>query len=284
MNSLKSVLILFLILFALNNILAQETYIKINTGYALESSSQSLYLNGDFFNLNTVYSNPTEEVDNISLGKGLSLGGVLGRMFNKNIGVELGVSYFIGAKSESKFTHSSTSKYGSAYWTDNYILSASMLRITPAIIIESKFNAINPYIKFGLIVGRGSVIYEADNTYEYGGVRKANMKLILSGGLAYGWSASVGSNFSLNDNISLFGEINMINLSYAPTKGKTEYYTVNDGLDHSQPNIVYVDGPNEWGSKNYTLGENEKIKQNLPFGSLGLNIGLRIAFQSKKND
>ena len=104
----------------------------------------------------------------------------------------------------------------------------------------------------------------------------------MNGSLAYGVSAAIGATYKLNKKISIFGEISSINLSYAPTKGIYTYVSFN-GVDETlnlktkYKEINFVD--------NYTYNPNvtspelmpgTEIKQHYPFGSLGLNIGLRF--------
>ncbi len=267
-----SLITVFACILGVNSVVGQGAYVNINAGYSANMSSQTL----DFFDFNnyTITSNSiTREQVYVSLGKGLSFGGAFGYMFNENIGAELGLSYLLGGKS--------TAKYDYEDGTSDYILSSNMLRINPSLVISCGLDVVNPYAKFGLVVGMGSVNYEYEDNVD-GDIYKMKMK--MDGGLSMGLNAAIGVNFSLSDNMSLFGEINMINMSYAPTKGELIEATYN-GVDEL-PDMATIDKEIEFvDSYTYSYdnpppdSEPEKVlKQQLPFGSFGLNFGLRIDF------
>ena len=252
---------------------SQVLYAKINAGYGLNMSTQSVnYFNFTNFTIDTALSN--KEQVNTSLGRGITCEGAVGYMFNNNIGAELGVSYLMGAKTLTKQT-----LYGSVR---NNSLSANMLRINPSIVIACGFEKINPYAKLGLIVGFGKIMYEDDYTSAGGSV--VTEKMELNGGMALGLNAGAGVNYNISDKLSLFGEVNMVNLSYSPTKGiLTE--SIVDGTDRlpdlstHEKEIDFVD--------NYTTDTydppsdtvpSKDLKESFPFGSVGLNVGLRINF------
>ena len=271
MKFLKLVMIAAISLFAIN-LSAQETYININAGYGLGMSSQNLYY-FDFYNYTSGSNSSTSEQVNVSLGKGLNVGGTFGFMFNKNIGAELGVSYLLGSKSNANDEYRGGK-------TD-YTISAKMLRINPSIVIASGLDGINPYAKFGVIIGSGTVIYEY-NDNDDGDIGIFKMK--LNGGLAFGLNAGVGALFNLNDKMAFFGEINMVNMSYAPSKGEVTEATYNgtDALSDmttSEKEIEFVDSYT-YSSSNPPADSqpSKQLKQKLPFGSFGINFGLRIGF------
>ncbi len=267
-NYFQMFLMVFVISLFTNNLFAQGAYVNINTGYGLSMSTQNLYY-FDFYNYTSGSNSSTYEQVNVSLGKGLNLGGAFGYLFNENIGVELGISYLLGGKSNAKDKYSDGS-------TD-YTLSSRMLRVNPSLVIASGFENINPYAKFGLIIGSGSIMYEYIDNDE-GDIDVLKMK--LNGGIALGLSSGIGAMFHLSDNMSFFGELNMVNLSYAPTKGKVTEATSN-GADElpdmttREKEIEFVDS---YTDNSHDSQPRKELKQKLPFGSFGVNIGLRISF------
>jgi len=274
MKNLKllSLIIAFTCILCVNNLFGQGAYVNINAGYGLNMSSQNLYY-FDFYNSTSGSNSYTYEQVNVSLGKGLNLGGAFGYMFNENIGVELGISYLLGGKSKAKNTYIGG--------TTDYTLSSKMLRINPSLVIASGFEKINPYAKFGLVIGSGSIMCEY-NDNDDGDILVMKMK--LNGGIALGLSSGIGAMFNLSDNMSFFGELNMVNLSYAPTKGEVTEATYN-GVDElpdlttSEKEIEFVDSYT-YNSSNPPADSqpSKELKQKLPFGSFGVNIGLRINF------
>jgi len=268
---LNTLLIVFVISLFANNLYAQEAYLSINAGYGFNTSSQNLNDYFKFKNTTKITTSTTYEQVNLSLGKGLNVAAAYGYMFNDNVGTELGVSYLLGGKSHAKDQNISG--------TTDYTLSAKMLRINPSIVIASDFRDINAYAKMGLLIGLGSVIYET-NTNNNGDIKIVKLK--LNGGLAFGLNAGVGALFNLNKNMSLFGEINMVNMSYAPTKGEITKSTLNGfdqlpSMSKQNKEIEFVDSYTDDPNNPSTFSEPSKeLKQKLPFGSVGISIGLRI--------
>jgi len=275
-------LVLFAISLFASNVFSQGMYVRLNAGYGMGASSQNLE---DFSNYTRAYRSSNgsydytyEQVD-ISLGKGLNLGGALGYMFSSNFGAELGVSYLLGGKSTATETYNGSSS-SDIY---EYSISAKMFRINPSIILTTGSEGLSPYAKFGVIVGMGSIQME----YEYTDTEDGDVsieKLKLDGGIALGLSAALGVNYKLSESMSLFGEINMVNMSYAPTKGEvTEatYNGANELPDYTTNEKLtdFVDSYSYNSQDNQSENEPDKeLKQKMPFGSFGLNLGLHIKF------
>lgn len=250
-----------------NSMFAQGVYVSINTGYGFSASSE----NTGTTSYNNNGSNVTTySKEDYSFGKGLNFCGSIGYMFNKNIGAEIGYSYLTSDKT--------TLKSSFVNGTDVLDFSSSMSRITPSIVIYSGMSGINPYAKFGMIIGSGSIT-EKDNYTQNPNNWLTTMK--LNGGMAFGLTASVGAEYKLSGKLSLFGELAMVNMSYAPTKGEITAYTLNginkmESLSTNQRLTDYVE--------TYTLTDNQttpetepakRLIQKFPFGSVGLNIGLK---------
>jgi len=270
MKLFSSITVLFCLL-SCNSLYSQGAYVSVNAGYGESMSSQNLEFI-DFYNYNSSGNSFTEEQVFVSLGKGVNLGGSFGYMFNKNIGAELGLSYLVGGQSTAKDDFSGG--------TTDYTLSSNMLRIIPSLVISSGMEKVNPYARFGLVLGTGSVKYEVESR-EDGDLVLTDLK--MNGGLAVGLHAAIGAIFSLNDKVSLFGEINMINMSYAPTQGEITKASFN-GVDQlpmlttSQKEVEFVDSyTSSFGNPPPESLPSKELKQKLPFGSIGLNVGLRIS-------
>ena len=276
-NYFKMLFLIFVInLLSAPLLFAQGAYLNINSGYATSMSTQNLsgFENSTFeFYLNS-YSLKHEQIF-FSFGKGLNFGADFGYMFNKNLGAEIGVSYLIGGNTISTLTQPNNST--------EITVSSKMLRINPSLVITSSFEKINPYAKFGLILGSGYVILSSNQ--EISGQQSNSESIKLSGGIAIGLTSGIGALYKINDKLSFFGELNMINLSYGPTKGiKTDFRI--DGVDMlpslttRQKETEYLDSFTETSSNSNPQDSepSKKLKQKLPFGSFGLNLGLRVNF------
>lgn len=263
-----------------NNTFAQGAYVQVNTGLAFAMGAQNLdYLDFNNYESNSTGSDytSTREQVSVSLGKGFNIGGAFGYMFNEHVGAELGLSYLVGGKSEANTTERSTN-YNS---TTDYTLSSKMIRIIPTLVIATGGEKINPYAKFGVVIGSGSVLYET-NSISDGDIYISNLE--LSGGMALGLTSSIGAMYNLSDNMALFGELNMINMSYAPTKGETTLATYN-GIDElstmttNEKETEFVDSYTYNSASSTSDSQpNQDLKIRLPFGSFGINVGLKINF------
>lgn len=264
----KKLTLVFAICFFTSSLFAQGAYVNINAGYGLGMGSFSSS------NRTQTTTSTTYENVKISFGKGLDLGASFGYMFNKNIGAELGLSYLIGSKTTI------TDKSTNGTTEDNY--SAKMFRINPSLIIAAGFDKINPYAKLGLIVGSGSLMIETNDISTNGDKDLSETK--FNGGFAIGLNAGVGVLYSLSEKMSLFGEINMVSLSYAPTKSEMTKGTFNgvdylSQLDVRDKQTEYTDSYTRNNSTPIDVTKpSQDTKQNMPFGSVGLKIGLRINF------
>lgn len=190
-NYLVTLVALISICLFTNNTFAQGAYVQVNTGLAFAMGAQNL----DYLDFNNYESNSTgsgftstQEQVSVSLGKGFNIGGAFGYMFNEHVGAELGLSYLVGGKSEANTTERSTN-YNS---TTDYTLSSKMIRIIPTLVIATGGEKINPYAKFGVVIGSGSVLYET-NSISDGDIYISNLE--LSGGMALGLTSSIGAMY-----------------------------------------------------------------------------------------
>lgn len=266
--NIKTGLMVVVISLLATNLFAQGPYINLNIGSGIGTSSQNLSW---FYNETRQNNFTTREQVNVSFGKGINIGGAFGYMFNENIGLEMGISYLFGGKTVSKDIYNNG--------TTDYTISSNMLRFNPSLVIAAGFKNINPYAKFGFLIGTGSIIYDY-NDNDNGDVYFEKTK--YSEGLAFGLTSGVGILFGINDKLSFFGEINMTNLSYAPNRGEI-IESSNNGVDQlpfmttKEKQTDFVDSyTTEQGNPSPDSQPNKQLIEKYPFSSIGLNIGLRI--------
>lgn len=275
----SGIFIIVILLLLSDNVRAQGAYVSLNAGYAFCMSPSTGILQ-DVYSSNNNYT--TYEQIYLSLGKGFNFGGAFGYMFNKHIGTELGLSYLVGGKTEENSYYEGDSFKSNTTRS----LSSNMFRFVPAIIVSAGTEKINPYAKFGLVIGIGSIISESlaenyTNDFISGdeSVDVIERKTKMNGGVAVGINAAVGAVFELSDRISIFGELNTVNMSYAPTKGELIKSTFNDvddlpNMTTSQKEFKYLDKVTyDYNSQSNDSEPSEWFKQKYPFGSLGINVG-----------
>jgi len=253
-------------LFVTNNSIGQGAYVNLNLGYATCMSSGTM---DGFYNYTSGQNSSTSEQIYFSLGKGVNFGGAFGYMFNEHIGAELGISYLLGTKTKAKDEYSGG--------TTDYSLSSNMLRFIPTMVIAAGTEGVNPYAKFGFVIGTGGVFMDLEDNDD-GDVIESKMK--LNGGVAFGINAALGAIFKLSDNISLFGELNTINMSYAPTKGEITEATYNGtdvlpDMTTSDKEVEFVDELTyNYNNPPPDSQPSQELKYKLPFGSFGINFGV----------
>ncbi|MEO8234221.1 MAG: outer membrane beta-barrel protein [Flavobacterium sp.] len=280
--------------FFTQNINAQESitsggskglYFKINGGYnfAVTNSQHGVgetpfapspypFYDGSVINGGSDINWKTADVN---LGKGINFGGTIGYMFNNQLGAEIAVDYLLGSKTETKIDGSGGSL--------NQTLSSRMIQIKPSFVLSAGYSKINPYAKFGAIIGSGKITQEF-NLF-IGDLTEVEAE--AKGGLAFGFHAGVGLNFGLTPKLSLFGELNMNNLSYAPEEGKLTKYNVNGvdqlpTLDISVKEYQYTD-ENPYiiiGGGGTSPDPNQPYrapKTSYSYSTIGINFGLKYS-------
>ncbi len=266
----KIILITLIGVILITNIsFSQGLFVKGNLGYGLAAGKEYINQNrtsgGGITTYEGVYT---------TYGKGLNFGGALGYMFSDHIGAELDVNYLLGS------TITATEINGGG--TEEWKYSASMLKLMPTVIFAVGGNGIDPYTRFGIVIGMlGNVKSEFT---DIGGGSIEVRKYKDSGGAALGFTGTIGLNFSLSEALSLFGEVNLTTLTYAPTKGKLTEYTI-DGVDQLgslTPNlkeIEFVDNYTIDGAlPTVTSKPTQELKIYYPFSSIGIRIGAMMNF------
>jgi len=278
----KTYLLVIAISMIAGTINAQKYYARLGVGVGLGLS----YYDGQTGN-ETINGGTSSVVDikSGSLGTGLNVNLGLGYMFSKYLGVDLGFNEFIGFGVKTKYNL--TQGAYSQQFDDKY--SCKMFQIIPALFITPGFEKINPYGRFGLIIG---VINQTN--YSYTNTRSdipdlkavnstvENYKDKDSGGIALGFSTAVGADYKLNDKLTLYAEINMNGVNYSPKKGKVVEWT-KDGVDQI-PLLQTKDL--EWEyvktlDKEVNIPDSspdQYLKESAILTNVGIGIGLKFRF------
>ena len=262
---------------------AQENglYLSLNSGYNFAAGTQK----GAVSNSSTVGtgSNTVSTTENIALsyGKGLNVGGAIGYMFNKNVGAELGFDYLIGGKTSGTTNNTST---GSVTKTDNDF-SAKMLQIVPSLVIAAGMEGVNPYAKFGFVIGSAKITENETKVQTSGGITgTTELTTETETNTGFGFKGAVGAMFTVNPNISIFAELTSINMSQS-LKSSTITKATFNGADvlatgnTSQKETVYEDTLTTNSSAPATPNSPSRAAAvSVPFSSFGINVGLKYSF------
>jgi len=230
------------------------------------------YYNEDYY---PTYDN-TKSI-NFVPGRGGNVDLGAGYMFTKNIGAELDFKEFFGIpvkETLNDYYNESNPR------TQSYSLNGMMFQIIPSIVFDLDLATIDPYTRFGMIIGAAPEIKlkETDvsnhNTYYYEGKYVGNVPL--------GYSAAIGVKYKFTDNLSIFGELECNGINYTPKKYLLTKYTVNGVNEFSS--LTTKDKETDFvksydASQSIPAGSPQKqLKQTYPFSNFEINIGVMYRF------
>ena len=137
-----------------------------------------------------------------------------------------------------------------------------------------------------MILGFGAVTYtDLNEEYENNILEnKVIEKWKYNGGMAFGISSALGLMYHISDLISVYGELDLVGMSYAPIKGVMTEYTVNGAdklpnLTTDDKEIDFVDDITyDYNNPPSSAEPSKELKFYFPYSSIGLNIGVRFSF------
>ncbi len=232
-------------------------YVTANGGYGLGAGTQ-------VFNPSVNSTGTTQTFEGVfgSLGEGAKFGVSGGYMFTNHFGAELGVSYWLGKKIESTYT-SSTSN-------NTYDVSGAGFVAVPLLVFLSNLKPVNPYGKFGLIVG--FLKSKQETSLRISGV-SSEYTFEETGGPAIGFAGALGVIVPTGGAVDFFVEVALHSLTYSPAKQEITKYTVNgqdrlSGLTHTSFDFRET----VTSSDQYAY-----MAVRRPFSSIGFSAGVRVA-------
>lgn len=253
---------------------AQKMYIRLGVGGGVGLAQ---YVGTNWGDGTSTGSFSSMKIKSYSLGGGFNVNPAVGFMLSDHVGIELGVNEFIGLSKKEHLTSTSG--------TQDDKVSGMMLQLVPAIVITPGLEKVNPYARLGIIVGiLPSITEKTNSTFSSGGEQLEatfveDYKDKLSGGVALGFTAAGGADFSLGDHFSIFGEVVFNGITYAPKKGKIKTWTEN-GIDML---ATATPKEKEWTYEknvdNTTIpdvSKNKLPKTSFNFSNFELNIGVKI--------
>jgi len=209
------------------------------------------------------YNNTVTTVAPYSLGSGFNIAVAGNYMFSEHMGAGLDLNYMVG------YTSTTTYKESNPITTTN-VSTGSLFAITPNVILSANSGKINPYARFGIVIGVPS--FEVKSTQSSTGAASGTNIETYTGGVAIGWYAGFGVQFPLTDKLKLNVELFDRDLTYAPTTDtNTQAY---DGQQKQ---------PTKTMSTSYDIasGTNGENTAYLPFGSVGFKVGIAMNLASK---
>lgn len=267
---------------------AQGFYTSLDFGYGFGTSTTNLgkeeYKDFSFSGENTSYEKQLYG----TVGGGLNMTVTPGYMISKNIGVELGINYFMGANTlVQKMESSLDGLYKNTHAHSN------QLRIIPSVVINTGGEKLYGYAKAGLVLpvyGSTKGIVQASQ-YNSGAVEKIDVETTTKGNISLGFRGALGIGYQFTKLISLNFEVYHTSLTVKPKSRTIDSYKINGVEVKDQLNtysneleIEYVDkidntSNNQGYNPNY---DPNKAKNDLPtkanFSQFGFSLGVKFSF------
>jgi hypothetical protein len=215
------------------------------------------------------------------MGTGVPIVLAAGYNFNSNFGIEVGIDYLAGFSQKNKHETPDFSIIGKQW--------GQMLSLVPALFITFPSGKFSPYARLGLKLGIfNRVILENEAAAISSQLDDVTMKSKDYGGVAIGVQAAVGTDYNLNDRISIFGEIQLDGISYSPAHGKFTVYNVG-GVDRLDDMTTREKTWNYVKEIDYTSNipsdqPDERLMGNNHFGNVGFILGIKFRFSNTKSD
>jgi len=227
-----------------------------------------------------------------SYGQGLSFGPGLGYQFSKHLSAEIDGSYLIGEWINNSNFENSAFQSTTIYKQLNYSNRSMMLRLIPSIKISAFPDDFTPYMKAGIVFGLlPSISGSSVEDDHYANTLPPNptssdtsfgKSYKYSGGTSIGGMAAIGVDIQCADWFYLYAEFVVIEQTWAPSQLVYSAWT-KDGTDQlpnlttSQKQTNYVNSYTTTSTINTSV-PSEALKAYQPFGSWGINIGVRFYF------
>jgi hypothetical protein len=247
--------------------------VGIGGGVSTSSSFNMLY---DYDGKSTP---PTVNVHPVGFGNGFNGYATFGYRFIKYLAVEVSVNEFLGIP----VSGDSVVNILGASQSDVKI-GGRLLSVIPAIVISAGLEKINPYARFGLLIGAiPSVISKYSN-----GNATTNPATSLEiynhyyGGVALGYAAAGGATFKITKLINLFAELQFTHATWSPDHSEITQYTVNGQdklptLSTYEKQVDYVFKKAISGTLDLSQPRQE-LKETMPFSTFAINAGITFNF------
>jgi len=268
------ILVIFTILFT-GYLSAQHFYTRIGIGGSAGTSNS----------LDMLYKytydgvSQTVRIQPVDLGSGFNGCVAFGFLPSKYVGFELAISKVLGFPN---FGDSIVSMPGGTSATAK--IKVNVLSVIPSVVITAGLERVNPYARFGLIVGVLPIMYhyfDADQP-SVNPPNEINALQTYYGGVALGFNVTGGINFHISKLISMFAELNFIGMNFSPTKSEIIKYNIN-GVDQL-PTMNTKQKETDYVTK-LTVGEqipdtspNKRLRKTYPLNSVGASFGVMFNF------
>ncbi len=271
----KIICIILISLMGWNLTHAQKFYARVGVGGGISTSAS----------LDLIYKYETDGTSSylsivpVGIGNGVNGNLSFGYLFNKYLGVDLTVNGFMGFPTGSD---SVSSLLGSS--RSEVKIAGDLISFIPGIVITAGLEKVNPYARFGVLIGAFPMLfqrYKMENP-TVNPAQSAELTNSFYGGVALGYSATGGCDFSLNKLINLFVELSFSHATWSPNYSEVIEYTVNgedrlSTLTTYQKKTEYVDKI-KFDVNPSLDSPREALRETYPFSTFAVNFGVKFKF------
>ncbi|MCX2744095.1 outer membrane beta-barrel protein [Mangrovivirga sp. M17] len=252
-NLFTCALLSVLMLTGISNANAQDVYVRVGGGYTFKSGSSPYnntdplgLLNSDIEPSIGLSSNGMEtniESLNGTLGVGFKGFIAVGYMFNDNIGVDFGINYFHGEKTETGYFQTPLEDSR----THSYVRGVD---IVPALVLSLGKEGLNPYSRLGLIIPVAGKMKAEGTNLDIDDQRLTELEGEINPQFSVGFSGVFGVSYPVSDKMKVFVETEIKALSLKSKDASVTSYKVTD-LDSDQVILSLDNLPT--GAKEYVF-------------------------------
>ena len=256
------------------NTYAEGGYLSFGGGYGISTASNTF---------GSSSNSSSEEIVKGSLGKGIQAQFTIGTELKSNVSIELGTSFLFGSGIHSEY--SSTSGQN----TESSDASATMIRFFPAVKINSSGEKSKLYARAGLAIGVAGNLELNNTSYDSYSAATTIRTSKYTGGIAVGFTGSIGAEFKTGTRSCFFTELLFISQSWAPSKGEMTVYSVNGkdrlaALSIADKQVEFENSINR--ENNFTTADpnspSKQLKYYMPMSSAGISVGFRFSIAKAK--
>ena len=249
----------------------QKFYIRIGLGGGVSTSSSFDLL----YDYKTDGNDKTIGVHPVGFGNGFNGSVAFGYWFSKYAGVELSVNEFLGLPITGD---SVVHLMGATKATAS--VAGTLLSVVPSIVISAGLEKINPYARFGLLVGVLPGItsqYKDENSTTNPPANKTITNQYY-GGVSLGYVAAGGVTFNISKLLNIFVELQFSHSTWSPDHSKVVTYEING--EDKLPTLLPYQKDVDFVAEKYIIGTidmsqpRQELRKTIPFSTAAVNFGV----------
>lgn len=259
---------------------AQDFYVNLQTGYGFATEA------GQANYTNITYDNnlETKEIIAGGFGEGIYIKSSIGYQHNNLISLELGVNYLFGRTITVEEENIDFLPSSGLLEERTYSRNIQGFIFSPQLVVTLPNESnLKPYIKTGAAIGvlRGNFqqdLYSNNGFEDY----TTDVEYLLNGGTPFGFTATLGTQYLISENLSFLADFSLLNMSYRPYRNTITQYIENDvdaidNLSTRQREVVYN---NKIETDSNVPPNNDEPRRalpiSLPMSNVTFNVGLQL--------